>query len=206
MNYVCAFAYLLLSVYHIYFQKRKWITKPLLAPAAALCHIFAARTPDVWSLVAFSLCCAGDTILLLKGSFAFKAGGSCFLCALLLFAWSFARKLPVNLRVCAASAAAFFLFFFIALKIAKHAAGSHKAGRLLWSVYLSFNALVCSLAFACAIFTPGARGWISFAGAALFFVSDCFLCQKLSHQSQSRHAVMLTYTAALFLIALGAAR
>ena len=206
MTYGCVLAYLLLSVYHIFFQKNKRRTKPLLAPMAALCHLCAARVPNGWALFAFALCCAGDVLLMGKGAAMFRAGGGCFLCALLVFAWVFALGLPIRADVFAVAAAMFAVCMACAMKVAKQASASAKAGRKLWSAYLSINSLDCAAALANAVFLRSAGGWVSFTGACLFFVSDCFLCLKLARKSQNASAVMLTYTGALLLIALGTAR
>ncbi len=188
-------------------QRRAW-SKPFLLLFLLLFYLFAAKEIS-WVLVAalfFSW--LGDVLLIPKGSKWFLAGGIAFLVSHILFilvyaphvAWTKTHLwllLPACVYLGAAAA--------IILKIRPNVP---KALQFPMLLYLAVNSTMnlFALAMLLTLKSPGAA--VAYAGAVLFYISDCTLYLVRYHENKNlifkKHfTVMLTYLLGECLITVG---
>ena len=186
------------------------VTKPMLLPLLCLyCVFFGDTAPDAFLIAALLACWLGDVLLLLRGDVWFAVGGVSFFAGHVLFIVIFARRiapggllLPVLIPAAILYAAAAGAVMFRARKKAP------PIMRIPMLLYLLCNSATNLLALSGLTDRPGVWSAVSFAGAALFFTSDCalFLMRYAPEPPRfykTAFFVMLTYISAVLFITLG---
>lgn len=185
-------------------------TKPLLLPMLCLYCLFCRPdAPDLLLIAALFACWLGDVLLMPEGDAWFVIGGVVFFAGHVLFIFNFARcvdltRLPLAAVVPAAAvyaAAAGYVMY----RVRKDTPAPMRIPMLL---YLLCNAVTNLFALSYLIQYPGLRSAVSYAGAALFFLSDCALFLMRSDTGKKSFFktdcfVMLTYISGVLLITLG---
>lgn len=186
------------------------VTKPMLMALLCLYVIFRGLpSPDLLLAAALIACWLGDILLLFKGDLWFAVGGISFFVGHVLIILVFAREvdtgslplavlIPAVLLYCAASGA-------VMLSARKKAP---RIMRLPMLLYLLCNAVTNLFALTRLIVSPGIWTAASFAGAVLFFLSDCALFLARYGAGPARFFktnvfVMTTYILGVSLIVLG---
>lgn len=187
-------------------------TKPTLLLLVCLyCYSRSADSPDLLLIGAFLACWLGDVLLMLRGTGWFITGGASFLTGHFLLIFIFTRsvdfgRLPV-IPIIFASLSYSVLACVIMLRSRKNAPGAMLIPILL---YLLCNGAMNVFALVRLIEYPGVWQAVSYAGALLFFLSDCVLFLVRYDTEEKRFykthfCVMLTYISGVMLIALGLA-
>lgn len=186
------------------------LTKPALLSLLCLyCLSKTAPAPDLLLACALFACFLGDVLLMLNGDVWFAAGGVSFLIGHALLIAIFARdvdfsRLPFYVIIPAAviyvTAAG-----FVMARARKEAPCLLKIPMLL---YLLCNGTMNVFALTRLWQSPGLWTGLSYAGAILFFLSDCVLFLLRYDTAHPRFYktnfyVMLTYISGVFLITLG---
>ena len=185
-------------------------TKPALLSLLCLyCAASGLPTPDLLLIAALFACFLGDVLLMLKGDLWFAAGGISFLFGhvlliLIFLRYADASDLPLAFMITAAviyAAAA----GCVMARARKEAPPLLKIPMLL---YLLFNGAMNVFALTRLLTAPGLWSAVSYAGAILFFLSDCVLFLTRFDTAHPRFYktnfyVMLTYISGVFLITLG---
>ncbi len=189
-------------------SRKRPYTKVLLVPLILLWYLLCADSPDRMLVAALVASWVGDVLLMPSGDRWFVAGGVAFLAAHILFilvyvpeirgdAVHWAILLPAALAYLAAA-------WLVSRRVWKPAP---KLMRVPMAGYLVANTVMNLCALARAMSLPGAGPVIAWAGALLFFASDCllFLSDYGGQAEKLRHYfyVMLTYVPGVFLITLG---
>ena len=187
-------------------------SKPCLMPLLCLyCVARGMPEPDLMLVAALCACWIGDVLLMIKGDVWFAAGGISFFAGHVLFILAFAREttlagLPLYALIPAAAlyAGATGYVMFRAYKEIP------LIMRLPMLLYLLCNGAPNLFALARIFLFPGTRSALSFAGAVLFFLSDCALYllrydagSGRKYFIRSPFFVMLTYITGVFLIVVG---
>lgn len=189
--------------------RRRAATKPLLLLFLILFYLTAADKISWFLLGALVTSWLGDVLLIPKGNKWFLIGGSSFLVSHLLFIGvylpyiNFSRVpwlwiLPMAIMYLAMSLCSILMV----------RENMPKIMNLAMLLYLVANSAMnlCALILALTTFHPGAM--VAYAGAVLFFLSDCVLFQVRYHTNPNlifkRHfSVMLYYLSGEMLITLG---
>lgn len=186
------------------------VTKPLLLLTLAL-YVLLRGQPDVLLVCALLCCWAGDVLLMFKGNVWFSAGGIFFFAGHVLLCLIFARQIDFADLPLAAVIPAAILYAGAAVAVMLRARRSApKIMRIPMLLYLLANAAMNVFALTRLIRSPGVWTACSFAGAVLFFVSDCALFLLRCDPGRARFFkndffVMLTYISGVLLITLGLA-
>ena len=185
-------------------------TKPLLVSTLALFCIFVA-TPRPWLLIAALFASwLGDVLLMPKGNAWFVSGGVSFLISHILFIFVY---LPHIKWV----AVAWWAAVLVALV---YIAVSALVMRAIWKqiepaamrvpmfLYLAANSVMNVFAFMMLQSCPSLGAALAYAGAILFFSSDCILFLSRYSEKKDRipkrgFLIMLTYISGEALITLG---
>ena len=187
-------------------------TKPALLLLICLyCLTRGMPEPDLLLIGAFAACWLGDVLLMLKGDAWFTLGGISFFAGHALLIAVFARgvdfgRLPLYLLIPAAALYAA-VTAAVMSRTWKNAPVFMRVPMLL---YLLCNSATNLFALARLAESPGPWTAIAFAGAALFFTSDCALyLLRFGGDPRPRFYktdlfVMSTYISAVLFIALGA--
>ena len=214
MAMVCLLLFLVFSVLHLAYswqdhRKGRAVTKPFLIALLGLYYAFSAGDPAPVLLAALFTSWLGDVLLIPKGNKWFIIGGSSFLLSHFLFMAAYVPHIRFGeapwlwlLPVAAG-------YVFLSVKVIR--AVKDNTPKLMvvpmW-LYLLVNSAMNLLALAqlCTARTAGAA--VAYAGALLFFLSDCILFLVRYHRNRDlvprRHfPVMLCYLAGEFLITWG---
>ena len=182
------------------------VTKPMLL--SSLCLFCVLRgSPEPFLVAALAACWLGD-VLLMGGGAWFIAGGVSFFAGHVFFIVVLSRRvdfsaLPVVSLVCAGLLyAAATIYVMLCVK-----KGVPKLICLPMFLYLLSNAATNLLALAWFVQSPGLWSAAAFAGAVLFFLSDCALYLMRFEPGRKRFFktnffVMLTYVVATLLLTL----
>ena len=206
--------FIILSAVHLYYSyvddvKGRAATKPYLLLSLAAFYFSASSVRNPYLLIALGLSWLGDVLLIKKGNRWFIAGGISFLIAHVFFIMVFAFSIDwheVNFIILIPVAA---IYLYIAFRIIKSIISyMPKMMALSMYLYLFFNSAMNTAALVRLMLNPGLSGVLPFAGAVLFFISDCVLFLVRYHPDKDliyrRHfSIMLTYLAAELLITLG---
>ena len=192
------------------FPKRKK-TKPFLVPLVALCYLAAAPSVSWLFLVALFAAWLGDMLLMREGNGWFVAGGIAFLVMHVLFIAVYAPFVSFEKAPLGAVGIAAVVYLLLALTVMRTLWKRTPAlMRVPMALYLLTNAAMNTMALCILLARPSLGSALAYAGAVLFFASDCML--YLVDFGGKREVlrgyfyVMLTYVPGVFCIAEGIAR
>lgn len=216
MQIVLFILLIIVSGIHLYhswiddFQKRRY-TKPLLMPMIILYYVVAAGVENVNLLLlgAFLTSWIGDVLLMLRGNRWFVMGGCSFLVSHLLLIALFVTQGHMDGRfwpgLLLATAVYYGAVAALAVGLWEHMPG--KMGPLM-TIYMLANGTMNICALCHLLAEPGLGSAFLYAGAFLFFFSDCVL--GIVRFSPGRGAVfrghftvMLTYILSQVFLAQG---
>ncbi|MBO4423835.1 MAG: hypothetical protein J5879_10365, partial [Clostridia bacterium] len=152
-------------------------TKPALLLLLCLYCLFSGLPkPDLLLIGAFFACWLGDVLLMINGDIWFTAGGVSFFIGHVLLILIFARyidfsRIPLAVVIPAAAA-------YLGLSALVMTRSRKKAPKALFvplCLYLICNSAMNVFALSRLIADPGVWPALSYAGAVLFFLSDCIL-------------------------------
>ena len=214
MKYLFLAAFLVLSALHLYAsylddRKQRAKTKPFLLIALVLFYIFASKHPSPLLIAALLFSWLGDVLLIPKGHKWFIAGGVAFMFGHLFFILAYTRNISFSGQPWLLIIPFALVLLGIALKIimmVKETTPKVMVPAMYF--YLICNSLmnVFALMQMCTRHTAGSVA--AFAGALLFFISDCTLFlvryyKKPEIVYKKHFTVMLTYLLGELLIVLG---
>ncbi|MBP5207451.1 MAG: lysoplasmalogenase [Clostridia bacterium] len=206
--------YLIAAAFNLYAaakhnDKISRATKPALLLLLCLYCLFSGLpAPDLLIIAAFFACWLGDVLLMFSGDVWFFAGGVSFFAGHVLLILLFARfagfgAVPFSITVPAAAA-------YLCVSASVMTRSFKKAPRIMLvplCLYLACNSVMNVFALTRLISAPGLWSALSYAGAVLFFLSDCvlFLIRYDDRPGfyKTDFCVMLTYICGVFLIATG---
>lgn len=206
MHIVLFISLMIVSGIHLYhswiddFQKRRY-TKPLLMPMIILYYGASVGFENVNLLLlcAFITSWIGDMLLIPRGNQWFVMGGCSFLISHLLLMALFATQSHVdwNFLPCLILAAVIYYGIAVVLVVRLWEHMPKKMGPLM-GIYMLTNGTMNMFALAHLLAVPGVGSAFMYAGALLFFFSDCVLGMVRFTPGGGavfkRHfAVMLTY-------------
>lgn len=184
-------------------------TKPFLISCLALSYLFSAKDPSGLLLAALLTSWLGDILLIPKGNHWVMLGGTSFLVSHFLLMGLY---LP-HIRF---SAVSWFLLLPIATVYALLSVKSIRAVQdntpklllMAFGLYLLTNSVMNLLALMQLQTLRNIGSAVSYAGAVLFFLSDCILLLVRYHRNpdlipKKHFPVMLCYLSGEFLITLG---
>ena len=186
-------------------------TKPLLVSSVALTYAFAAERPSWVLILALFLSWLGDVLLMPKGNKWFVAGGVSFLLSHVTFIFVYLPHIVWgSVRWWAVVPVAAAYLAVSALVMRAIWADTPGAMRVPMFLYLAANSTMNVFAFMLLLSRPCAGAALAFAGAMLFFASDCILFLSRYYKKADRipkrgFLIMLTYIAGEALITLGVA-
>lgn len=192
-------------------SKKRAITKPMLLLFLIGFYVFAEDKSElnIVLIVALATSWLGDVLLIPKGNGWFTAGGISFLISHLTFIAVYVTNIDfakVNWYITVPVA---IVYYFIAFKIIMAVkANTPKIMVVPMYLYLLANSTMNVFALMQLICNPCLATALAYAGAILFFASDCTLFLVRYHENKNiifkRHfTVMLTYVLGEFLITLG---
>lgn len=191
-------------------SKLSMVTKPMLLLLLILYSVFRSlpSQPDWLIFGALVACWLGDILLMLPGDKWFTLGGVSFLTGHVLLTVIFARELDFARLPLAVLIPAALLYAAVAAVVIVRSKTAPKPLRIPLLLYLICNSVTNLFALARLIAGPGLWTALSFAGALLFFLSDCSLFLMQYDTGKKRFFktyvfVMLTYTSAVCLITVG---
>ncbi len=186
------------------------VTKPMLILLLCLyCFLKTLPSPDRMLIAAFAACWVGDILLMLKGDLWFTVGGISFFAGHVLLIFVFAREADLGSAPIAVLIVASAVYAAAAsLVMARAGGGAPVIMRVPMFMYLMVNGVTNVFALSRLFASPGIWSALSYAGALLFFLSDCILFLLRYEKGRPRlfksgFFVMLTYISAVLLIALG---
>ena len=185
-------------------------SKPALLSLLCLyCLSVGFPEPDLLLIGALFACFVGDVLLMLEGDLWFTAGGISFFIGHVLLTVTFILRTDLSsapLSVIVSAAAV-----YAALSVFVMAAAKKRAPKMMFLpmlLYLLCNSTTNVFALTRLTVTPGVTAALSYAGAVLFFLSDCSLFLLRYGNEKKRFYktdffVMLTYISGVLLITLG---
>ena len=216
VSYVFLALFFLSCAVHLYHSwkddsKKRAITKPMLLLFLIGFYVFAEDKSElnIVLIVALATSWLGDVLLIPKGNGWFTAGGISFLISHLTFIAVYVTNIDfakVNWFITVPVA---IIYFFIAFKIIMAVkANTPKIMVVPMYLYLLANSTMNVFALMQLICNPCLATALAYAGAILFFASDCTLFLVRYHENKNiifkKHfTVMLTYVLGEFLITLG---
>lgn len=214
MRYVFLGAFAVLSAVHLYYswidhKRGRAVTKPFPLMLLLLYYVCSGRGGAPLLVFALLTSWLGDVLLIPKGHKWFTAGGISFMLSHFLFiavyveriSFGQVRWLPIILLAA--------VYYGISAKIISMLwPFTPKKMRGVMYVYLLANSTMNVFAFMQMITTMSPGGAVAYAGALLFFVSDCCLFlvryyQKKKLVFKDHFTVMWTYLLGEFLIVQG---
>ncbi len=213
MRYVFLILFLIVSLIHIIscWKEDGWRgrTKPLLL--LLLIGFYLTATGDqLWSLLlALITSWLGDVLLMLKGNKWFLIGGTSFFLAHIFFILTYAAHIQMSMVSWGVIIPTAIVFVGAAVLVISQLKDSAPGFMLpLMFLYLLANSTMNVFALMRVHSRPGLEAWTAFAGAVLFFLSDCVLFIIRFHRKKDRVPkpdviVMTTYILAQLLIVLG---
>jgi len=190
-------------------SKKRARTKGFLLPLIILYYISAADNISWFLLAALITSWLGDVLLIPKGNKWFAAGGISFLLAHLLFIATYAFQINLGGVIWYIVIPAALIYFFTAgIVIKKLLPFTPKKMVIPMFAYLIANSAMNVFALMQLVSNFSTGSIIAFAGAVLFFVSDCTLFMVRFHEKTDiifkRHfTVMLSYILGELLITQG---
>ena len=214
MQYVFAALLVVFSAVHLYHswkddKKKRLYTKPFLLVFIIAYYIAASANPSIVLVIALIASWLGDVLLMPKGNGWFTAGGISFMITHFLFIVVYAGQVDFGARLLIPAIPAAIVYYGIsAVIIHKLKPSTPKMMLIPMYFYLLCNSTMNIFALLQLVSGPSAASITAFAGAVLFFISDCTLFLVRYHKNKDlvfkKHfTVMLTYIAGEFLIAQG---
>lgn len=190
-------------------SKKRRRTKPLLLLFLLLYYLFAAESPSALLIAALATSWLGDVLLMPKGNRWFVMGGISFMFTHFLFIAVYARQVDFHHILWAAVIPAALVYYGISAWIIRSLTPSTPNMMLVpMYVYLLCNSTMNVFALMQLLCERSWGAAVAYAGAVLFFVSDCTLFLVRYHKNKNlvfrRHfTVMLTYVLGELLITQG---
>ena len=216
ISYIFLALFFISCAVHLYHSwtdesKKRAITKPMLLLFLIGFYIFAEDKSNlnIVLIVALATSWLGDVLLIPKGNGWFTAGGISFLISHLTFIAVYVTNInfaKVNWFITVPVA---IVYYFIAFKIIMAVKdNTPKIMVVPMYLYLLANSTMNVFALMQLLSNPCLATALAYAGAILFFASDCTLFLVRYHENKNiifkRHfTVMLTYVLGEFLITLG---
>jgi len=186
-------------------RKGERICKPLLMPSLLLFYLFTAKDPSLFVILAIAGGFFGDTFLLGSGLFfvfgllAFLAGHICYMAACLSASPGITAG-PLYIAALVLYAG----YVVLACRMVMPSIEKKlRAGAALYMAVLLAMSYCTLLRFQ---YASPARASVTFIGSLLFILSDSLLAYRIFIKKDSENTgvlVMITYTAAQFLIVAG---
>lgn len=206
--------YIAASAVHLYHSwkddsKKRRITKPLLLAFLILFYLFSAKELSIFLLLALIFSWLGDILLIPKGHGWFTAGGISFLFSHVFFILTYVGNIRYENVVWLIVIPAAILYYGTSLLIIRTLRPTTpKAMIVPMYLYLIANSTMNVFALMQLFSYRNGPAVVAFAGAVLFFISDCTLYLVRYYKDPNlvfkRHfTVMLTYLAGELLIVLG---
>ena len=214
MKYAFLILYLLFTVIHLYHSwaddaKLRAYTKPFLLILLALFYASSATNISLLLLFALLTSWIGDVLLIPKGHKWFTRGGISFLISHFLFMSVYLPYLKFKIipwLLALILAPAYYRLSLLIIRAVRPTTPDSMVTPM--TMYLMVNSTMNLLALIrmFTLQTPGSL--IAYAGAVLFFASDCTLFLVRYYRDpdvifKKHFTVMLTYLAGEFLITLG---
>ena len=214
MKYLFLFLFFLFSTIHLVHSwqddsKKRAMTKPFLLLSLAAYYAFAAKTLSIVLLLALLTSWLGDVLLIRKGHKWFILGGISFLASHVLFVCVFTPTIQWSTVPWVLIALLAVAYYGISLKVMLAVQKSTPKLMLVpMFLYLLANSTMNLFGLMRLLTMQTAGSIVAFAGAVLFFISDCtlFLVRyypKTDAVFKRHFPVMLTYLTGEFLITLG---
>lgn len=215
MKYLFLAAFIVVSAIHLFDSwrdngKGRKYTKPLLLITLTLFYCFAAG-PIVPVMVAALLTSwLGDVLLMPKGAKWFVAGGISFLISHILFIFVYLPQIQWSAVIWWVLIPAALIYYGISVKVTLSVKDNMESKAMLapMILYLLINSTMnlCALSQLMTLKNAGAA--VAYAGAVLFFISDCTLYLVRYHSNKDlifkKHfTVMFTYILGECLITVG---
>ena len=214
--YVSLAAFIAVSVLHLIDSwrdngRRRKYTKPFLLLTLTAFYCFAAH-PTIQPVLVAALLTSwlGDVLLMPKGAKWFVAGGISFLISHVLFIFVYLPQITWGYVKWWILVPAALVYYGISVKVTLSVKANMESKAMLipMILYLLINSTMnlCAMAQLMTVGSAGAA--IAYAGAVLFFISDCTLYLVRYHSNKDlifkKHfTVMFTYILGEFLITLG---
>lgn len=214
MNYVFLGVFSVFSCVHLYFS---WVddesgrakTKPFLLAFLALYYVTSPGSISLALLLALLTSWIGDLLLIPRGHGWFSAGGISFMLSHFLFIAVYTNQIDFGRIPWVLAVLLALVYYGISAKIIsmlwKYAPNKM---RVVMYVYLLANSTMNVFAFLQMATTQQTGAIVAYAGAVLFFISDCclFLVRYYDKRQvvfKKHFTVMLTYLAGELLITQG---
>ena len=189
--------------------KRRRRTKPFLLLFLILYYIFSADAPSLLLLAALGTSWLGDVLLMPNGNKWFVLGGVSFMFTHFLFIGVYVGQVDFRHVLWAAVIPAALLYYGISAWIIRSLTPSTPKMMLVpMYVYLLCNSTMNVFALMQLLSARSLAAAVAYAGAVLFFISDCTLFLVRYHKNKDlvlgKHfTVMLTYVLGEWLITEG---
>ena len=199
-------AVIIISCLHLFMKKGGNITKSLLLPSISVYYLLSVNEPSAVVLGALFFSWLGDVLLIKNGTGWFVAGGIGFMLSHFLFitAYIFETTFTGLPRAAVIAAAAVYIAVSaVIISLVRDTAPEKMAAPLF--LYLFVNGCMNVFAFMRLLSNKNLPCALTFAGAVLFFISDCtlFMANFYKKKFNSFFPVMFTYIAGEILITTG---
>lgn len=205
-RFVCLAFVLIVSAAHLFYPKKKNFTKALLLPLMMMYYLTSSRSPSPTAALALAFSWLGDVLLIPNGKKWFVSGGIAFMLSHALFIVTYCGDIAFGTGVCLSAAALLIVYLtvdaVVIRKIKPYTGGLTPA----LFFYIFMNALMNVFAFMRLLSASGSGTALTYAGAVLFFISDCTLFIGTFYEKKKYDTflpVMATYIAGELLITQG---
>lgn len=189
--------------------RRRYITKPMLLILILLYYIFSTNTYSALLITALLTSWLGDVLLMKKGNKWFVAGGISFMISHVFFIGVYVSNIDfrmVKLPVVIPAVAVYFTVCALIIRAIKDNTPKAMVFPMLFYLFCNSAMNVFALIQLESLRSVGAAA--AYAGAVLFFISDCTLFLVRYHKNKKlifrqHFTVMLTYILGEFLITHG---
>ena len=200
-----------IHLYHSYKDdmKKRPYTKWILLLAIIGYYLFSVEKPSALLLAALVTSWLGDVLLIPQGMAWFVAGGLSFLASHILFITVYIPNVDFGSMTWWAVAIVAVIYLCVAAFVIKTLLPTTSKSMVApLFLYITANATMNVFAFMQLLTQPCLASALAYAGAVLFFISDCSLFCVKFHKNRNlifkRHfTVMLTYVLGEFLITQG---
>lgn len=211
MRYLFLAVFILVSLVHLYAsfidnKKLRAYTKGAILLSLLGYYVLSSGAPNWFIIGALVFSLLGDVALIFDGWFA--VGGICFMISHFCFIGAYAPQIDL-LRVPWYVYPLIAAVYAVPITLLFRSVGGHLPKKLYPPMlgYLIVNGLMNCAAFLQLVSRPCLATALVYAGAALFFASDCTLFMVRFHKTKkvwrNHFPVMLTYIAGEFLIVQG---
>lgn len=214
MKYVVLAAFTVAAILNLYgnFTGKKIgkITKPMLLPLLLIYYLISAQTVSVFPIIAIIMSWAGDVLLMIKGIKWFIFGGVAFMFSHLFYIISYSFFIDFSNKMIFAVIPVAIIYYIVSYRIIRSVRKGIPLSGLYFPfiLYLVFNSTMNIFALMLLVTSPSLITVSIFAGAVLFFISDCILFLRNFHENKSlipnaNFIVMFTYALGELLIVSG---